>query len=113
LLGRASAAIDVSDGLAGDAQHLAKASQVRIVFDAALLQRALAPDLIRAAERLGRAPLSLALEGGEDYALLATGRSERRPRGAKAIGSVERGRGVLVLQAGKRETLSGSFDHFG
>jgi thiamine-monophosphate kinase len=113
LVGRASAAIDVSDGLAGDAQHLAAASRVRVVFDAERVEAALSSELIVAAKRLGRVPLALALEGGEDYALLATGPRERRPRGAKIVGHIERGRGVFVLRGGKRSRLGASFDHFG
>ena len=113
LVGRAHAAIDVSDGLAGDAAHLARASRVRVVFDAALLDAALAPELRRGAAALGEEPLALALLGGEDYALLASGRGARRPRGARKIGYLERGTGVFLERAAGRQRLGASFEHFG
>ncbi|MET0790184.1 MAG: thiamine-phosphate kinase, partial [Polyangiaceae bacterium] len=43
LSGRARAAIDISDGLAGDAAHLASASKVRLIIDRAALESALSP----------------------------------------------------------------------
>jgi thiamine-monophosphate kinase len=63
----ANAAIDVSDGLAQDVGHLARASGVRAILDAAAL---VGPELQAAAAELGRDPLDLALSGGEDYALV-------------------------------------------
>ncbi len=65
--GLAHAAIDVSDGLARDAGHLARAGGVRLVLDAAHLA---GDDLRAAAAALGRDPMALALHGGEDYALV-------------------------------------------
>lgn len=112
LVGRAHAALDVSDGLAGDAQHLAQASRVAVVISEPLLQKALPRALVRAAVELGRDPLELGLFGGDDYALLATGPKQRRPRGAKVIGRVEGGRGVWLETARGRRALSGGFDHF-
>ncbi|HYO93438.1 MAG TPA: thiamine-phosphate kinase, partial [Polyangiaceae bacterium] len=46
---RASAAIDVSDGLVGDAEHLAEASGVRVIVDAEALVAGLSDDLLQAA----------------------------------------------------------------
>ena len=112
LVGRAHSAIDVSDGLAGDAAHLGRASRVRVVFDAALLEAALAPELLRGAAALGEEPLALALMGGEDYALLASGSASLRPRGARRVGYVERGSGVFLQQAAGRQRLGASFEHF-
>src|SRR5262249_49139470 len=70
LIGRARSAIDVSDGLAGDAAHLGHASGVRIVLEQERLERVLWPELVRAAEILDADPVELALDGGEDYALV-------------------------------------------
>jgi thiamine-monophosphate kinase len=113
LQGRARAAIDLSDGLAGDAAHLGEASHVRVVLDEAALRRSLPAALADVAEQLGRDPLELALEGGEDYALLATGPARRRPPGAVCVGRIEKGRGVFLESAGKRRRAlrAGGFDH--
>jgi thiamine-monophosphate kinase len=112
LLGRASSLIDVSDGLAGDLAHVATASEARAVIEHAALRRALPAELVVASAKLGEDPLELALYGGEDYALLATGRGARRPRFARRIGRIERGRGTLLeMAAGRAEPLGGGYDH--
>jgi len=81
------ACIDVSDGLASDAAHVARASKVRI--------------------RLEGAWDDDALFGGEDYALLCTSSAE--VEGFTRIGVVEAGEGVFV---GDRRIEGGGFDHF-
>ncbi len=103
---RAHAAIDISDGLCGDAAHLARASQVRVVIAKPLLEaalspalRALAPYLGVSALDLGVSALDLALYGGEDYALLAAGPPGKCPKGAHIIGWVDRGRGVWLAES--------------
>jgi thiamine-monophosphate kinase len=112
LQGRARACCDVSDGLARDAQHLADASKVRIVIEERALLAALAPELVSAAEGLGRSALGFALGGGEDYALLCTGHAARRPRAARRIGRVVRGRGVMLEKpSGRLVPARGGFDH--
>jgi thiamine-monophosphate kinase len=63
----ATAAIDVSDGLARDLAHLARESDVRIELHPSAL---VSPELAAAASMLGLSPLGLALHGGEDYALV-------------------------------------------
>jgi thiamine-monophosphate kinase len=113
LLGRARAVIDVSDGLAGDAQHLADQSRVKAVVEEALLLRLVSPELSALGDLLGEPGVALALTGGEDYALLCSGPKASRPRRAKVIGRIERGRGSeLELDAGQRLTLGPGFDHF-
>jgi thiamine-monophosphate kinase len=112
LAGRASAAIDVSDGLGGDVRHLAEASGVRIVVEERALVRALPRELLAVAPPVGRSPLRLALEGGEDYALVATGRRSRRPPGARRIGRVVKGRGAVLERAdGRLVQLGRGYDH--
>lgn len=114
LVGRARAALDVSDGLAGDAGQLARASGVRVVIAAEQLRGVLTPELVRAAAELGRDALELALVGGEDYALLAAGAPRRRPPFAARIGWIEPGEGAeLELEQDRgRRSLGAGFDHF-
>lgn len=113
LRGRAHAAMDVSDGLCADLPKLAAASGVRIVIEQEALTRCLKRSLLQVAPQLGVEPVALALQGGEDYALIALGPAERRPRGAVSVGYVTRGRGA-VLRRGTRIVgpLTGGFDHF-
>ncbi len=63
-----AAALDLSDGLAGDAAHIARASGVTLRFDYDNLP--LSPALLDVAARLGWDARREALRGGEDYELL-------------------------------------------
>lgn len=108
--GAARSMIDVSDSLASEVGHIAKASGVRLVLDELALSAA-HQQLFRASQALGFDALQLALYGGEDYALLATGPARKRPRGAKTIGFVERGRGAWLSRDGRRVSLKSGFDH--
>lgn len=112
LVGLATAAIDVSDGLGGDAAQLGGASGVRIVIEESALTETLRPELKRVASAAGASCIDWALAGGEDYALLATGPRKRRPAGARPIGRVTRGRGAgLELASGRIRTLGAGFEH--
>jgi len=111
-------AIDVSDGLAGDVAHLATASAVRILLDAASLP---AHEATR-----GRADRDrLVLSGGEDYELLFAappGLVEANldeyaggfSSGLTRIGRVVEGRGVgqVLADGTERELAAAGYTHF-
>jgi thiamine-monophosphate kinase len=112
LAGRAHAVIDVSDGLAGDVQHLAAQSRVKAVVEAGRLARLVSAELCELGDLLGEPGVTLALTGGEDYALLCAGPRTRRPVGARVVGRIERGRGSeLETETGQRRALRPGFDH--
>lgn len=106
----ATAAIDVSDGLARDAMRVAVASDVRLVFD---------EEAILAAA--GGASLAHALYGGEDYALFVTSAHALDDAGFLRIGVVEAYEGEgsrLVLSTtgpngpSRSDVAPKGFDHF-
>ncbi len=119
LRGRASAAMDVSDGLLGDLGKLCAASGVGARLDLESLPVSAA--LLAAQGR--EAGERLVLLGGDDYELLftlpaaAAGRCEAELRRACAItriGEIEAGRAVRCERAGQVIPLAGGgYDHFG
>ncbi|MDC0741204.1 thiamine-phosphate kinase [Polyangium mundeleinium] len=112
----ASAAIDVSDGLTRDVGHVARASGVLVVLDRSTL---LTPELERAAALAEADPYQLALEGGEDYAVVVTVPEDRVPAGFKRIGRVVPAQGGKIGIAVEHTdgTLTPlderGYDHFG
>lgn len=129
LAGIATSAIDISDGLLGDLQHVLAASGVGAVVD---VQDTI--DLIAASGYLSSARglfdaqflRALALCGGDDYELAFTAPPACRDQVDAAarisatkcsrIGRIVAGSGVKLLDANGAEVSAeglGSFDHFG
>ncbi len=116
----ARAMLDLSDGLAGDAEHLAAASEVGIDLTLEMVPVAVAA--IAEAKRLDLPVQQFAAEGGEDFELLvalpgdfataAVREFESACRIALTrVGTVRRGSGVRAELAGRRLALHG-YDHF-
>jgi thiamine-monophosphate kinase len=121
LRGLARAAIDVSDGLAGDLQHILERSGVGAVVHYEDIPR------IEAFAGLNNPELEkdCVLSGGDDYELVFTAARERRDEvqalsdelGVRVtrIGAVQRGEARLVVigRDGRPLSFKHGFDHFG
>lgn len=113
----AHAMLDLSDGLAGDATHLASASKVALTIN---LERL--PVHPGVSQGGARAPALVAAEGGEDYELLVALPPSFGDAGAarclaetgvtlSRVGQVAAGEGVRLLHHDEPVLLRG-FDHF-
>ena len=103
-------ALDISDGLSSELNHLALSSGVslevfrdKIPVDARVLEMC---------GRYGLDPMDFAMDGGEEYVLLFTVSVKNDifsingfPDGVYEIGTVQEGTGVYMLTEGKREIV--------
>jgi thiamine-monophosphate kinase len=118
----ATAMIDLSDGLGGDATRLAEASGAAMRIDAGSIP--VGAGVAEVAAAAGRDPLQLAVSGGEDYELLAAlpparlaeaGASLRDATGVALtqIGEVIAGTGVEIRRPDGRLLTPTGFDQLG
>ena len=118
MVGVASSAIDISDGLVGDLRHVLRASRVGAVIDWERVPRSTV---------LQRQPMQMqrrcALGGGDDYELLFTAPSNRREEVIAAaettpvtrIGTVTETADLAVLDEHGAPVDTGgdaAYDHF-
>lgn len=120
--GGVSAAIDVSDGLSSDLQHLLVASRTGARLQASRLP--VSSELEAFGRRFGQDPLEFALSGGEDYTLLFTLRPEQAQSLQKAyqqafgssfsiLGEItDSGKLELESDSGTRLLRASGWNHF-
>jgi thiamine-monophosphate kinase len=120
LRGLAHAAIDISDGLAGDLGHVLERSRVAAVLDYERIPRPAALRAIKDPE-LER---DCVLSGGDDYELLFTAAPRRREAlealsaelglALTRIGTIEAGEAKLVVRDARGEPMAyrAGYDHF-
>jgi thiamine-monophosphate kinase len=113
--------IDISDGIATDAGHLARASEARLRVDVRALP--LAEGLEEVCSALGEPPWRIAAAGGEDYELCFCAAPEDRAAIERAlrelgqaqvswIGEVLEGApGVELLAEGGQQVRLEGFEH--
>ncbi len=96
-------AIDISDGLASEAEHIAAASRVMLQIDT---------DAVPLVEYAAGRPRE-AFRAGEDYELLFTAPSGLSFEGCHPIGRVLEGKGAFLCgPGGSVEALGEGYDHF-
>jgi len=114
LCGRATSAVDVSDGALADLGHICEASQLGAIIEAERIP--LAPGMTELARKLGADPLQLALSGGEDYELIYTlppGAAD--PANGTRIGHMLNAHGTVQVIDARGQTIELStrgYQHF-
>lgn len=114
----ASSMIDISDGVASEARHLAMSSQCGVTINADTIP--LHPASIAYDGLLSASLIDCALRGGEDYELMFTVSEENRDRlqsawpfetPLTAIGTMTLTQEYYLIQSGQTIPLPRGFDH--
>jgi thiamine-monophosphate kinase len=103
-------ALDISDGLSSELNHLALSSGVSLEVDADRIP--VDPRVSEMCSRYGLNPMDFVMDGGEEYVLLFTVSAKNDifsvrgfPDGVYEIGSVQEGSGVYMLEEGKKKIV--------
>jgi thiamine-monophosphate kinase len=101
LLGIASSALDVSDGLLADLGHIARVSEARIAIDAAKIPISAATQALWGQ---GQETIVRAATSGDDYEIAFTAPASARSR----VEELSRTSGVAVTEIGRVEAGTGA-----
>ena len=103
-------ALDISDGLSSELNHLALSSAVSLEVEANRIP--VDPRVSEMCSRYGLNPMDFVMDGGEEYVLLFTVSAKNDifsvrgfPDGVYEIGSVQEGAGVYMLEEGKKKIV--------